>query len=76
MSMSVATTIQVSEKMAKTLAAMKLHPRETYEEVLERLLEDLSELDEQTKKDIQKAMKAFEAGDYKTQEQVEREMGL
>ena len=28
---------------------MKLHPRESYEEVIERILEDLSELNAETK---------------------------
>src|SRR2546426_7014149 len=44
------TTIQLSKEIKKTLESMKLHPRETYEEVLDRILEDLRELSEQTKR--------------------------
>ena len=42
------STIQVKEETKKTLQSMKLHPRETYEEVIERMIEDLSELNEET----------------------------
>jgi predicted transcriptional regulator len=72
----VATTIQLSEEMKKTLQSMKLHPRETYEEVLERLLEDLRELNEETKKEIEKAIREIKAGKYKTHEQLKAEMGF
>ena len=37
-----------SKETKKTLQSMKLHPRETYEEVIERMIEDLSELNEET----------------------------
>ena len=70
------TTIRVSPKIAKALAARKRHPRETYEEVLERMLEDLTEISEQTKRDIKKAVKAIEAGDFKTQDEVRKMLGL
>jgi len=55
---------------------MKLHPRETYNEVLERILEDLSELNEETKKEIEHAIKEIEAGKYKTHEQAKAELGF
>lgn len=72
----VATTIQLSEEMKKTLQAKKLHSRETYEEVLERLLEDLSELNAQTKREIEKAIREIKAGKYRTHEQLKAEMGF
>ncbi len=55
---------------------MKLHPRETYEEVLERILEDLRELTEQTKKEIEQAIEEIRAGKYRTHEQLKAEMGF
>jgi len=55
---------------------MKLHPRESYEEVLERLLEDLHELNDQTKEEIEKALKEVKAGKYRTHEQLKAEMGF
>jgi predicted transcriptional regulator len=64
------TTIQLSQEMKKTLEGMKLHPRETYEEVLERLLEDLRELNEQTKEEIDRAVREIKAGEYRTHDQL------
>ncbi len=69
------TTIQLSKEIKKTLESMKLHPRETYEEVLERLLEDLRELSEQTKREIEQAIHEIKAGRYRTHEQLKSEMG-
>ena len=72
----VTTTIQLSQKMKKMLEGMKLHPRETYEEVLERLVEDLRELNEHTKKDIEKAIREIKVGRYRSHEQLKDEMGF
>jgi len=69
------TTIQLSKEIKKTLESMKLHPRETYEEVLERILEDLRELSEQTKKEVEQAIREIKAGKYRTHEQLRSEMG-
>jgi len=70
------TTIQLSTELKRTLESMKLHPRETYEQVLERILEDLRELGEQTKKEIEHAMKEIKAGKYRTHEELKAEMGF
>ena len=71
-----ATTIQLSREMKKTLEGMKMHRRETYEEVLERVLEDLRELSEQTKKQIEQAVREIKAGKYRTHGQLKAELGL
>jgi len=71
-----ATTIQLSREMKKTLEVMKMHRRETYEEVLERVLEDLRELSEQTKKEIEQAVREIKAGKYRTHGQLKAELGL
>src|SRR5256885_1870328 len=71
-----ATTIQLSHEMKKALEGMKLHPRETYEDVLERLLEDLQELNEQTKKEIEQAVRDIKAGKYRTHQQLKDELGF
>ncbi len=47
-----ATTIQISDDIKKRLEAMKLFARESYNEIIERVLEDDLELSEQTKKEI------------------------
>jgi len=70
------TTIQLSQEMKRILGEMKLHPRETYEEVLERLLEDLRELNDQTKKEIEQAIRDIKAGKYRTHQQLKDELGF
>lgn len=71
-----ATTIQLSKGMKKTLEGMKLHPRETYEEVLKRLLEDLRELSERTKEEIERAIREIREGRYRTHDQLKGELGF
>ena len=70
------TTIQLSQETKKALEGMKPHPRESYEEVLERLLEDLQELNEQTKKEIEQAIRDIKAGRYRTHQQLKDELGF
>ncbi len=55
------STIQIKEETKKKLQSMKLHPRETYEEVIERMLEDLR-VSEETIADIEEARKEIESG--------------
>jgi len=71
-----ATTIQVSREMKEALGQLKLHPRETYEEVIERLLEDLRELNEETKREVERAVREIKAGKYRTHAQLKAEMGF
>jgi predicted transcriptional regulator len=70
------TTIQLTTDLKRTLEGMKLHPRETFNDVLERILEDLRELDENTKAEIEKARLEIRAGKYLTSEQVRKAMGF
>ena len=70
------TTIQIKEETKKTLQSMKLHPRETYEDVIDRLIEDLSELSLQTKTEIEEARKDIEAGKFVTHEQLKKDLDL
>jgi predicted transcriptional regulator len=57
-----ATTIQLSSTLKEELTAMKIHPRETYQEVLERVLEDLRQLDSKTRKELARAESEIEHG--------------
>lgn len=70
------TTIQISDEMRNTLNNLKLYARETYNDVLERILEDMQELNEKTKKEIRRAIKEIESGNYKTHEEVRKELGF
>ena len=71
-----ATTIQVSDDMRDHLNRLKMHPRETYNDVLERIIEDMRELDERTKKEIEKRIKEIDDGEYLTHEEVGKELGF
>ena len=70
------TTIQINETIRDSLNAMKIHSRETYNDVILRLLEDQQELNDETKREIAKAVKEIESGKYKTHDEVKEEMGL
>ncbi len=70
------TTIQIKEDIKSILAQMKFFERETYSDVLERLIEDVRELNEETKKEIEAAIKEIESGKYVTHEKLASEMGF
>ena len=51
------TTIQISDDVKNTLDKMKMLERETYNDIIERMIEDDLELNEKTKKEIEEARK-------------------
>ena len=71
-----ATTIQISDNVKAVLDRMKVMPRESYNDVIEIILEDSLELSEKTKAEVEEARARIEAGDFVSQEEVERELGL
>ena len=75
------TSIQVENEIKKRLDKFKNHPRETYNEVLSRMIHMLSqqnkeELSQQTIKNIRKSLIDIEKGKVYSLEQVEKELGL
>ena len=70
------TTIQLSTQLKHSLDSMKLHPRETYNDVVERLIEDVRELDQKVLEEVERARTEIAAGRYLTQAQVRKAMGL
>jgi len=70
------TTIKIKEDIKSALSQMKIFERETYNDVLERLIEDVRELNKETKKEIKTAIKEIESGKYVTHEQLAKEMGF
>ena len=70
------TTIQLSTEIKHALESMKLHPRETFNDVVERLVEDVHELDKNTLAEVEAARAEIRAGKYLTQEQVRKALGL
>jgi predicted transcriptional regulator len=70
------TTVQLSREHRDTLAAMKLHPRETLDDVVGRVLEDLEELDRATVRAIAKARREIAAGRSISHEKLGEKMGF
>jgi len=68
-----ATTIQISNSVKETLDNMKLFDRETYNEIIENMIEDNLELNEKTKKEIEERRKSK---DFISIEDVEKHLGL
>ena len=71
-----ATTIQVSRDLLETLQKRKLYDKESYEEVIWDLVEDSMELNEETKRDIEKARAEVRAGKTHTLSEVKKKLGL
>lgn len=51
------TTIQISDNVKSALDRMKMMERETYNDVIERMIEDDLALNEKTKREIEEARK-------------------
>jgi hypothetical protein len=72
------TTIQVTEKTKNTLKRMKLSSKETYEEVILRLIEisrEEEELSNETIQNIEKALKDVKRGKLYSNDEVKKELG-
>jgi predicted transcriptional regulator len=70
------STVQLSSETKLKLESMRMYPRETFNDVIERLFEDLHELDRRTLAEVEEARAEIRAGKYLTQEQVRKAMGL
>jgi uncharacterized protein (UPF0248 family) len=75
------TSIQIEKKIKERLDEFKNHPRETYNEVLARMINIVSqqnkeELSPQTIKNLKKSLNDIEKGKVYSLEQVEKELGL
>ena len=84
------TTIQLDEKIKDKLDKLKIHHRETYNELISRLInltstkdvdkESLIETieilsDPETMRDIAKGIKDYNRGKFKTLAQIRKELG-
>ncbi len=73
------TTIQLEEKTKEKLERMKIFPRETYNEVIIRLVltnQGEAELSEQTIKNIEKALEDVKKGRLYSTEKVKKQLGI
>ena len=70
------TTIQISDNVKSILDRMKMIERETYNDVIERMIEDDLELNEKTKIEVEEARKRIKSGKFITQEEARKRLGL
>lgn len=74
-----ATTIQIEEKVKERLEKLKVHPKETFNQIIIRLIEyseDDMVLSEETIKNIQEALEDIKSGRYYTHEEAKRKLGI
>ncbi|MBI2044778.1 hypothetical protein HYT23_01855 [Candidatus Pacearchaeota archaeon] len=73
------TTIQVSKDLLEKLQKMKMHNKESYEDIIWDLIEDRMELSEETKKSIaeyERDLKEGKLKSFKSLDQVKKELGF
>ena len=72
------TTIKIKDKTRTKLENFKIHAKETYNDVIERLIRAAQdeELDSQTIKNLRKSLDDIEKGKTYSLGQVEKELGL
>jgi predicted CopG family antitoxin len=71
-----ATTIQISDDLQKKLAERRLFERETYEEVILALIEDATEISEETKMELQESREEARKGKVHAFSSIKKEAGL
>ncbi len=71
-----ATTIQIDKNIRDILNELKLHNRETYNDVIKRMIEDFRELNTKTKREIRKAIAEIESGKYKSLDELISGLGF
>jgi predicted transcriptional regulator len=74
-----ATTVQIDEKTKSLLEKLKIHKRESFNEVIKNLVMakfDVEPLSDEEIRDVEKSLKEIKAGRYYTHEQVKRNLNL
>jgi predicted transcriptional regulator len=74
-----ATTIQIEEKIKSRLEEMKIHPREPYSRVIERLIKysgDERELSPETIRNIERALEDVKRGRTYSTGEVRKKLGI
>ena len=73
------TTIQIDKKIKERLEELKIHPRESYNQVIERLIEirtDDGILSNQTLKNIESALEDVRKNRVYSTTQAKKKLGL
>ena len=70
------TSIQISKELLGKLKVMKIHNKESYEDIIWDLIEDRMEFSDETKRNIAQSEKDFREGKFKTLSEVKKELGF
>lgn len=70
------TTIQISNDLLEKLQLMKMHNKESYEDIIWDLIEDRMELSEETKKNIAISEKQIKEGKTISLEELKKKFEL
>ena len=70
------TSIQVSKELLTKLQMMKMHVKESYENIIWDLIEDRMEFSDETKKNIKQSEKEFKQGKTTSLEEVKKKLGV
>jgi predicted transcriptional regulator len=70
------TTIQISDSVKAFLDKLRFMERETYNDVLEFMIEDSLELNEKTKKEIEEARGRIFKGKTISHEEAKKRLGI
>jgi len=68
------TTIQISKNLLEKLARMKMHEKESYENVIWDLIEDKMEFSKETKLNIEKSEREIKEGKTISLEAVKKKL--
>ena len=70
------TTIQVSRELLELLKKRKISEKESYENIIWDLIEDTSELSEETKMNIAESREEYKQGKVHSWESIKKELRL
>ena len=73
---SMETTIQISRPLLEKLKLMKIHEKESYENIIWDLIEDRMEFSEETKKNIAISEKEITEGKTISLEEIKKKLGI
>ncbi|MBU4308664.1 MAG: hypothetical protein KJ566_02630 [Nanoarchaeota archaeon] len=70
------TTIQVSKELLTKLQMMKMHVKESYENIIWDLIEDRMEFSDETKKNIEQSQEEFNQGKIISLEEIKKKLEM
>ena len=70
------TTIQISDELLDRLRNMKIHEKESYEDIILDLIEDRLEISEETKSEIEESRREVREGKTVSLEEIKRKLKL